>query len=144
MKYRQAVFIVTYRKKGKKIKYLLLRRKLHWLGWEFPKEGIEKNETPLQTVIRGLKEETGQKATKITNCNFSGKYRYEKKYPDRKGEIGQKFSLFSAELKSNTVKLDRKEHSAYKWLNYEEAVKIIDYPEKKKSLEIVNNSLNRL
>lgn len=144
MKYRKAVFIVTYRKAGKKIKYLLLKRKLHWKGWEFPKGAINKKETPLLTVLREIKEETGQSPITIKSYNAKGKYKYKKKYPDRKGIIGQTWQLFSVEVKGKKIKLDKEEHSAYKWLDYNESIKIIDYPEKKKSLEIVNKSLNRL
>jgi len=44
--YRKAVFVVVYRetKTGKDRKYLILKRKLHWKGWEFPKGGLEKGE----------------------------------------------------------------------------------------------------
>jgi 8-oxo-dGTP pyrophosphatase MutT (NUDIX family) len=140
-KYRKAVFIVTYRRENKKIFYLVLKRKLHWTGWEFPKGAVNKRETPLLTVIRELKEETGQSPVTIKRYNAQGKYNYEKKYPDRKGIIGQTWQLFSAEIKSSKINLDKKEHSAYKWLNYKEAVNLVDFPEKKKSLEIVNKSL---
>jgi hypothetical protein len=41
-KYRKAVFIVVYRRTknifNKQNKLLILKRKLHWAGWEFPKE----------------------------------------------------------------------------------------------------------
>ena len=47
-KYRKAVFIVTYLKTKKGIKYLILKRKLHWVGWEFPKGGLEKKEKKIQ------------------------------------------------------------------------------------------------
>ena len=40
-KYRKIVFIVTYAKLKDKIYYLILKRKLHWKGWEFVKGGID-------------------------------------------------------------------------------------------------------
>ena len=40
MKYRNAIFIVVYAKQKDKIYYLILKRKLHWKGWEFQKEGL--------------------------------------------------------------------------------------------------------
>ena len=30
--------------------YLLLKRKLHWVGWEFPKGGVEEKENPFEAV----------------------------------------------------------------------------------------------
>ena len=72
-KYRKAVFIVVYRKEKDKILYLILKRKLHWKGWEFPKGGTEKREKLVQTLERELKEETGQSAIKIIKFNLNGK-----------------------------------------------------------------------
>ena len=66
-KYRKAVFIVAYSKINNKIEYLLLKRKLHWKGWEFPKGGAEEKENNLDAVKRELKEETG---LKILNINI--------------------------------------------------------------------------
>jgi len=43
-KYRKAVFVLLYSKTKKWIEYLLLKRKLHWKGWEFPKGKIEPGE----------------------------------------------------------------------------------------------------
>ena len=65
LKYRKAVFVVTYRKEKDKIKYLILKRKLHWKGWEFPKGGVNKDESLLHAVKREIKEETGQSAFNI-------------------------------------------------------------------------------
>ena len=40
-KFRNAIFAVAYSREGDNIKYLLLKRKKHWIGWEFPKGGID-------------------------------------------------------------------------------------------------------
>ena len=56
-KYRNAIFIVTYRCINKdKILYLILKRQLHWKGWEFPKGGIDFFETKKRAIKRELKE----------------------------------------------------------------------------------------
>ncbi len=144
-KYRKAVFIVVYSIKRDKVDYLLLKRKLHWKGWEFPKGGIEKNETFILAVKREIKEETGLKALKIKKFNEKGKYRYKKKYADRKGFMGQEYILFSAEIKEShnkKIKLDKKEHSAYKWLPYNKALKLLKWKNQKKCLRKVDKSLN--
>ena len=138
-KYRRAVFIVVYRKDKEKIKYLLLKRKLHWKGWEFPKGGIEKNETPVLAIIRELKEETGQKAENIRKFKEKGKYQYYQKYSDRLGFIGQTWQLFSAEIKSSKIKPDKKEHSSYRWFEHEKALKLLTWQNQKKCLKLVNN-----
>jgi bis(5'-nucleosidyl)-tetraphosphatase len=141
VKYRKAVFITAYRREGRKMKYLILRRKLHWTGWEFPKGGIEKNETPMQTVIRELKEETNLSPVSIKSHNVQGKYKYDKKYKDRQDFIGQTWKLFSVEVKKGKIKLDRKEHIAYKLLDFREALKILTWKNQKDCLGFVNKNL---
>ena len=136
--YRKSVFIVVYRKTEKGILYLILKRKLHWVGWEFPKGGIEPEEEIEDAIKRELKEETGQIPLKIQKHNFSGKYQYAKKVLGRRF-IGQIFSLYSAEIENEKVVLDKREHSDYLWLPYSEANKKLTYRNQKKSLEIVNS-----
>lgn len=142
MSYRKALFILAYRKEKNKILYLILKRKLHWKGWEFPKGGIKKNENILHALKRELKEEIGQPTSKITKFSLSGKYKYDKLYPDRPGITGQTYKLFSAEIKSKKIKLDRIEHSAYKWLQYKQALNQLTWPNQKKCLKIVNSKLS--
>jgi len=139
-KYRKSVFVVVYRKTSEGIFFLLLKRKFHWMGWEFPKGGIEPKEKIEETIKRELKEETGQVPLKIRNHNFSGKYEYDKAIPGREA-IGQKFFLYSAEIKSKKIILDKEEHSKYLWMPYSGAYKKITYENQKKCLEIVNNFL---
>ena len=56
-KYRPGIFIVTYRKNKGVIEYIILKRKMHWSGWEFPKgglEGIKKRLTAFEMVDKGI------------------------------------------------------------------------------------------
>ena len=142
---RPAVFIVVYAKTPKGIEYLLLKRKLHWKGWEFPKGKIEKGESKEQTARREAHEETGLKIlkSKIKRFNVSGKYLYRKKLADRLGYIGQTFQLFSAEVKKGKVKLDKKEHSSHIWLEFDKAIKKLRWENQRKCLRAVNKSLTR-
>ncbi|MCX6750434.1 MAG: NUDIX domain-containing protein [Candidatus Pacearchaeota archaeon] len=142
-KYRKSVFIVTYRKQGRKILYLLLKRKLHWTGWEFPKGGIEKNETPLLTILRELREEVGQEPVKIQEVGLSGRYDYPKKLKDRPKIKGQTFLLYLAEIKKEKVKIDKQEHSSYKWVDYKEAINLLTYDDQKNSLALVHKKISK-
>ena len=138
-KYRKGIFAVVYARTEKGIEYLVLKRKLHWKGWEFAKGKIEKSEEKEKTARRELREETGHRAIKVKRFNYSGIYRYHKKLSDRPGMIGQTFTLFAAEIKrTGKVSLDGKEHNGYKWTNYKTALKMLRWPNQRKSLRIVN------
>jgi bis(5'-nucleosidyl)-tetraphosphatase len=145
-KYRKSVFVVTYAKTRKGIEYLLLKRKLHWIGWEFPKGGRRIYETKKGTVKREIKEETGLKIIKgkIKKFDIEGKFKYEKKYPDRKSFVGQSYSLYSAEVKkplNGEIRIDKREHSDYKWVSFKEAIKNLRWPNQKNCLKIVNSKI---
>ena len=142
-KYRQIVFIATYAKLNNKIKYLILKRKFHWRGWEFPKGGINFSESKKSAVKREILEETGEKTLNVKRFNFHGKYNYKKKFPERKDFIGQTYSLYAAEIKYSNVKIDKMEHSTYVWLPFDEALKKVTFRNQKKSLEIVNKWLEK-
>ncbi len=139
MRYRKAVFIVAYAKTKKGIEYLILKRKLHWKGWEFPKGAVKFLERNQQAVKREIKEETGLTPLKIKKFDFAGKYKYDKIYPDRPKFQGQFFKLYSAEVKKEKVILDNLEHSNYEWVSFKEALRKITWPNQKKSLRIVNS-----
>lgn len=141
MKYRKGVFIICYRKEKNKIYYLLLKRKLHWRGWEFPKGGIEKSEPVLKAVKRETKEETGQFPKNINNYKCEGKYKYNKKINGRE-ESGGSFILYSCEIKNKKVKIDKREHSNYAWKTFDQTLKMLTWPNQRKSLRIVNNYIN--
>jgi bis(5'-nucleosidyl)-tetraphosphatase len=140
--YRKSVFIVVYAKENNQIKYLVLQRKLHWKGWEFPKEGIEKSETEEDAVRRGTREETGLNIKgKIKKLNMYGEYKYKKRYNDRPNFIGQSFSLYAVEVVHGKVKLDVHEHSNYDWLDFDNAMKRLTWKNQQRCLESVNSSL---
>ncbi len=143
-KYRKAVFVIVYRIEKNNIKYLLLKRKLHWKGWEFPKGGIKDKESLLKTVKREIKEETSQDTFNIKDYKLSGKYKYNKIYPDRPGIIGQTYKLFSAEIKNKKVKISKKEHSSYVWKDYKNTLKLLTWSNQRKCLKYVNKRLEEL
>jgi 8-oxo-dGTP pyrophosphatase MutT (NUDIX family) len=138
-KLRKAIFAVVYSKNPEgKIEYLILKRKKHWKGWEFPKGKIEKNETKKDATIREVFEETGLKILKIKTFKEKGEYIYKKKLKDRPGIVGQTYSLFSVEVKKDKVKLDKIEHNGHKWVSFKEAYKKLTWLSQKKCIKIVN------
>lgn len=143
-KYRKAIFVVVYSIVNRKIYYLVLKRKWHWIGWEFPKGGIEKSENILNSVKREVFEETGQKALKIKRFSVSGKYSYKRKLEDRPGYKGQSYDLFSVQIKKGKIQVDEKEHSTYRWVAFEKAYKILTWSNQKRCLSIVDKWLKNL
>jgi len=142
-KYRPAIFIVVYHmnKHLKQLIYLILKRKKHWKGWEFPKGGVEKGESEIKTLKREIKEECGLNIIKIKRYGIGGKYKYPKNFKERPGFIGQTYSLYSVQVKEGKVKIDKREHSDFKWLDFNSAKKIITYNNQRKCLRIVHDSL---
>jgi 8-oxo-dGTP pyrophosphatase MutT (NUDIX family) len=140
-KYRKAIFCVIYQKQDNQVLYLLLKRKLHWKGWEFPKGGVENYENLTKALKREIKEETGQNCFNIKKYNFSGKFKYKKIYADRPGLIGQTYKLFSAEIKNKKIKIDKNEHIGYKWFDFEKSIKLLTFNNQKQCLKIVNKEI---
>jgi len=149
--YRQGVFVVVFRKTKPEttsktgIEYLLLKRKLHWNGWEFPKGGIDKGESLMKAVKRELKEETGLAPEKIIKFKLKGRYDYKRKLSDRPGYKGQTYSLFAVQVssKSRGVKIDKIEHVTYSWLEFKKAIRAIHWSDQKKCLRAVDALLKK-
>lgn len=147
MKYRKAVFVITYSKIKDRIYYLILKRKLHWKGWEFPKGGLENLKEKLfvkKAAKREVIEETGLIPIKIKSMGVSGKYRYNKRISDRPGIIGQTYQLYAAEVPKRKINLKENndaEHSDHKWVDFKTASKLLTWPNQKKCLKIVDKFL---
>lgn len=142
-RYRRGVFVVIYQKQKDKLVYLLLKRKLHWKGWEFNKGGVKALESENKAILREIKEETGQTPYNIIKYNKKGKFQYNLSLKDRPGLIGQTYSLYSAQLKNKKIKKDKNEHSAYKWVSFQQAIKLITYSNQRACLRLVNKKLTQ-
>lgn len=143
-KYRKAIFGVTYYKTPEgKIEYIILKRKKHWKGWEFPKGKIEKFETKKMAAKREVSEETGLKVLKVKRFKEKGAYLYPKKLWDRPDKVGQTYHLFAIRVEKGNGKLnlDPIEHNGYKWMNFQEARRKLTWPNQKRCLKIVNDWL---
>ncbi len=140
MKFRKGVFCVVY--SGRK--YLLLHRKLHWKGWEFPKGGLLARENLEHAVIREIKEETGLKAIKIKKLGLKNKFIYDKKTQQERKAKGFSYVLFACGVKKAKIRISRREHDSFKWLSYSKALKLLTWANQKKSLRIANKSLSKI
>lgn len=143
-KYRRAIFGVTYyiTPKGE-IEYILLKRKKHWKGWEFPKGKIERFESKKMAARREVSEETGRKILKLKRFKEKGVYLYHKELKDRPGVIGQTYHLFGVQVEKGDgkIKLDPMEHNGYKWVSFNQAQKMLTWSNQKRCLKIVDKWL---
>jgi 8-oxo-dGTP pyrophosphatase MutT (NUDIX family) len=145
-KLRKAVFGLAYCENSEgKIEYVILKRKNHWNGWEFPKGKIEWYETKRMATRREVKEETGLKVLSIKRFHVEGLYKYKKELKNRPGIIGQTYTLFAVEVErgKGNIKVDDKEHYYGEWASYKKAYKKLTWPDQKKCLKIVNEWIRK-
>lgn len=109
--------------------------------WDFPKGHVEKEETELDTLFREIKEETNLEKLDLV-LSFKEKIKY---FFKKDNNLINKEVIYYL-LKSNTkeVKLSF-EHNNFKWVDYKEALSMIDFKNSKdilkKSESFLNNSL---
>lgn len=129
---------------NKKRKYLLLeyKRRNDEKGdhkyWDFPKGHVEKDEKETDTLFREIKEETG-----LENINLILGFKEKLKYFFKKdGELINKEVIYYL-LKSNSkeVKISF-EHTGFKWFEYEEALKAIEFKSSKDVLKKAETFIN--
>lgn len=136
MKIRRGVSAIVFVKEGGcKKKYLLLKRKMYWTGWEWLKGGCKKGEDSLSCLKREIREEIGKKVEEyiITKTDLIFAFMYEKPFV-HDGELwsGSKNKVYLIELNNKKIKIDNDEHSKYKWVSKKEALKLITYEDQRK------------
>ena len=135
MKIRKGIAaIIFYKERGKK-KYLLMKRKLYWVGWEWLKGGIKDKESELFCLEREIEEETGKKADEynIKSTRIVHRFIYQRPFV-HDGVLwkGAENKVFVVEFLNPKIKLDKDEHSGYKWVGKKDALKMITYPDQLK------------
>lgn len=135
-KERSAGFIL-FKEENNKREYLLLKHKKN--HWDFAKGHIEEGEEKIDAAIREVREETG-----ITHLEIIDGFEEDINYSFIKdGQIVDKnVTLFLARVKDDNIKISN-EHSAYLWVPYEEAYKLLIYAESRDVLEIAEQFLNK-
>ncbi|MBC7114494.1 MAG: NUDIX domain-containing protein [Archaeoglobi archaeon] len=121
MRYERSAGAVIFRRNEGRVRYLLL----HYPAghWDFVKGNIEKGESEVETVRRETEEETGISRIKI----FEG-FREEISYKYRRDNelIHKEVVFYLAETDEEEVSLSY-EHTGFKWLSYEDAMKTLTY-----------------
>ena len=107
--------------------YLLLRNAGRW---DFPKGGVERGETELQTVLREVQEETGLKEFNIVP-GFRSLIEYF--YRRDSKTIHKRVVYLLARTGHEAVKISF-EHQAFDWFPYHDAIEEASYDNSKKTL----------
>lgn len=144
MKTEKGVIIVAYQKSLRNHRYLVLKRKKNWEGWELVKGHLE-DENYNKTVKIELEEEAGIKESQIKNIEdlektVSWSYtqnskKYEKKYKAYKVEVSKEAIVDTRNNPDN-------EHETGFFLDYKDAKSLLEYENNRKLLEQVHNQLN--
>ena len=116
-----------YRDGSKGREYLLLQNSGRW---DFPKGGVEKGESELQTVIREVEEETGLKDIRIV-AGFRKVIEY---FYRRDGKnIHKQVIYLLASTREEKVKISF-EHQGFGWFHYPDALERASYGNSKVTL----------
>jgi 8-oxo-dGTP pyrophosphatase MutT (NUDIX family) len=119
---------VVFRTSGDGRIYLLLQNAGRW---DFPKGGVEKGESEVQTVLREVEEETGLTDLKITP-GFRKVIEY---FYRRSGKnIHKQVTYLLGETKEDRVKISF-EHQGFGWFPYLEALDRASYDNSKVTLK---------
>jgi dATP pyrophosphohydrolase len=123
----------VFREIGSEIEFLLLKRAANekYPGvWQMVTGSIE-NETAYQTALREIKEESGLTPTKLWVVpNMNSFYSPEK-------DVIVMIPVFAVLVDRNQNVIISEEHSEYKWVKKEEAIKLLAWPGQRKSVEII-------
>lgn len=123
---------IIYDIKNGEFYFLILRRILRWKGWEMLKETLEKKETSLEALKRGIKEET-----ELKNFEIIKSLDKEEKWTFRgiNYSIVDTFLVRADMSQKISLKQEIVEHDKYEWVDRETAIKKLTWPKTKKLLE---------
>ncbi|MFZ0566295.1 MAG: NUDIX domain-containing protein [Chlamydiales bacterium] len=93
--------------------------------WGFPKGHPEPNETPQETAIRELKEETGARVKHLFDRSPLEEYYF---FKSKEEGVEKRVTYFLAEVEGE-ISIQAHEISDYRWLSFEKAEELATFPE---------------
>jgi len=124
------VCCILYSRINDEVNFLIMHRNNWWNGWELIRGDINEKESAFAAALRVVNEETKLNIEKVTPLSFSYSYDYMKEL----SVINVNVSCFAGKSDDLKVMLSS-EHNHYKWVNYDDAKKMLDFDEQKKLLE---------
>lgn len=123
-----------FRHVGDDIEFLLLKRAPHekYGGvWQMVTGAIDEGEKAYETALREIKEETGFTPQRFwTAPNVNSFY-----YPER--DYINMIPVFAAQVEAGSEVVISDEHDDYKWVNKEEALKLLAWPGQRQSVKSI-------
>lgn len=125
------VAAVIYKTEKGNIKFLILRRKLHWKGWEFVKGKIER-EGLKHAALREVHEETGLRKVSIV---FKLPMEIIYHHKSANGHSVSALKACLVECHGGNVRIS-KEHASYRWVSGKQANNMLTYDTHKTLLKL--------
>ena len=136
---KRKICCIVYTILNSEIKFLVLHKNNWWNGWELVRGDLTNNEDYNYGIIREVNLVTGLNIDNINNFHFNYSYDYLKEL----NRVNANVSCFVAKSDDLMVTLD-KEHDYYKWISFNSAMKLIDFDEQKKMLELFYNKFRTI
>jgi dihydroneopterin triphosphate diphosphatase len=128
----QVLIYVTRQSSGDR-EYLLLHRAPHRDGfWQGVTGGVEPGETVPEAARRELQEETGYTADGLVALDYTYTFPVADRWRDLYGAdvVDIREHTFVVEVPGNTKpRIDPREHDAWRWCAFEEALNLLQWPE---------------
>ena len=127
---------IVYRKLGPEVEFIAVKSKANG-HWGFPKGQMEKDENEEETAKREVFEETG-----LNICLFDG-FRTKIDYilPE---SISKEVIFFIGRTSEKPVNIQQEEIHEFKWLNYNNMLKLLTFENSKELLLEAKSFLNNL
>lgn len=112
-------------------RFLILQHNNKIGSWSYPKGHMDEGESPIQTAVREVFEESGIKDIKILDYPMIK----EEYYPFNRPQTLKNVFYFIGEVYNKDVTVQKSEIQNYKWATFEEAMETFQYKSRKEVLQ---------